>query len=159
MEKLGKRSGATHTSITSRIWDRRANLRHRKYLWRYWNNSQRKHKVKKPPNLKHPGNPGHNVKKKPKNNKYRREWRCQNQKPENIFSKVIEENILNSKKQMAINVQESYRTRNRDHRFRGEEDTTSVPIPGVIGFFRTQTHRNSTRLVAQVLSSLSGPVP
>ena len=78
---------------------------------------------------------------------------------ENIFSKIIEENFLNPKKEMAINVQEAYRIPNRDHRFWGKEDTTSVPTLGVIGFIRTQAHRNSTRLVAQVLSSLSGPVP
>ena len=36
---------------------------------------------------------------------------------ENIFSKIIEENFLNPKKEMAINVQEAYRIPNRDHRF------------------------------------------
>jgi hypothetical protein len=33
--------------------------------------------------------------------------------PENIFNKIIEENIPNLKKEMAINVQEAYRTPNR----------------------------------------------
>ena len=60
---------------------------------------------------------------------------------------------------MAINIKEAYRIPNRDHRFRGEEDTTAVPTPGVIGLSRTQAHRNTTRLVARFLSSLSEPVP
>jgi hypothetical protein len=33
--------------------------------------------------------------------------------PENVFSKVIEENFLNLKKEMAIKVQEAYRTLNK----------------------------------------------
>ena len=32
--------------------------------------------------------------------------------PENIFNKIIEENFPNLKKEMAINVQEAYRTPN-----------------------------------------------
>ena len=31
----------------------------------------------------------------------------------------------------------------QDHRIRGEEDTTSVPTPGVTGTSGTQAHRNS----------------
>ena len=37
------------------------------------NTSQRKHKKQKAPNPKHLGNPGHNEKTKPKDNRYRRE--------------------------------------------------------------------------------------
>jgi hypothetical protein len=33
--------------------------------------------------------------------------------PENIFNKIIEENFPNLKKEMAINVQETYRAPNR----------------------------------------------
>ena len=33
--------------------------------------------------------------------------------PENIFNTIIEENVPNPKKEMAINVQEAYRTPNR----------------------------------------------
>ena len=73
-------------------------------------------------------------------------------------AKIIEENS-NPKKVTAINIQEAYRIPNRDHRFRGEEDTTAVPTPGVIGISSTQAHRNSIRTVAGVLSSVSGPVP
>jgi hypothetical protein len=38
---------------------------------KHGHNNQRKHKMKKDPNSKHPGNPGHNEKTKPKNNRYR----------------------------------------------------------------------------------------
>ena len=38
-------------------------------------------------------------------------------RPANIFTKVIEENFLNLKKKMPINIPESYRTTNRcDHK-------------------------------------------
>ena len=60
---------------------------------------------------------------------------------------------------MAINIQEAYRIPNRDHRFRGEEDTTAVPTPGVSGISSTQAHRNSIRTVAGVLSSVSVQCP
>ena len=50
--------------------------------------------MQKAPNPKHPGNPGHNEKTKPKNN-------------------LIEENFPNLKKEMPIKVQETYRTSNR----------------------------------------------
>jgi hypothetical protein len=33
--------------------------------------------------------------------------------PANIFNKIIEENVLNLKKEMPINIQEAYRTPNR----------------------------------------------
>jgi hypothetical protein len=49
--------------------DRRENLRGRRH------NRQRKCKMQKSPNPKHPGNPGHNEKTKPKDNRYRRELR------------------------------------------------------------------------------------
>jgi hypothetical protein len=51
------------------------NLRCRRYHRKHWHNSQRKCKMQKGPNPKHPGNPGHNRKAKLKENRYRREWR------------------------------------------------------------------------------------
>jgi hypothetical protein len=66
-------------------------------------------KTQNPSNSKHPGNPGHNEKIKPKDNKYRREWRF----PVNIFNKIMEENFPNLKKEMPMNIQETYRTPNR----------------------------------------------
>jgi hypothetical protein len=38
---------------------------------------------------------------------------CQLKGPVNIFNKIIEENFPNLKKEMAINIQEAYRTPNR----------------------------------------------
>jgi hypothetical protein len=67
--------------------------------------------MQKAPNPKHPGNPGHNEKTKPKDNRYRKEWRSQLKEPVNIL--IIEENFPNLKKEMPISIQEAYRTPNR----------------------------------------------
>jgi hypothetical protein len=62
------------------------------------------------PNSKHPGNPGHNEKTKPRiidiheNKDFQLKWSV------NIFNKIIEENFRNLKKEMPMNIQESYRT-------------------------------------------------
>jgi hypothetical protein len=64
-------------------------------------------------NPKHPGNPGLNERTKPKNNRNRRAPRFPAQGPEKVLNKIIEENGPNLKKEMAINVQEAYRTPNR----------------------------------------------
>ena len=53
--------------------------------------------MQKTPNPKHPGNPGHNEKTKPKDNRYRGEY-SQLKGPVNIFNKIIEENFPNLKK-------------------------------------------------------------
>jgi hypothetical protein len=45
----------------------------------------------KTPYPKHPGNPGHNEKTKPKDNRYRREQRFPLKGLVNIFNKIIEE--------------------------------------------------------------------
>jgi hypothetical protein len=55
-------------------------------------------------------NLGHYESTKSKNNRKRRRFPAQ--KPENIFNKIIEENVLNIMKEMPINIQ-AYRTRNR----------------------------------------------
>jgi hypothetical protein len=47
--------------------DGRENLRCRRFHRRHEHNNQRKCKMQKDPNSKHPGNPGHNEKTKPKN--------------------------------------------------------------------------------------------
>jgi hypothetical protein len=49
--------------------------------------------------------------------------------------------------------------KNITDRISGEEDTTSVPTPGVTGTSRMKTRGNSARPVPQVPSSLFGPVP
>jgi hypothetical protein len=63
-------------------------------------NSQRKCKRKKAPNPKHPENPGHSKKTKPRDNRYKKRERgdFQLKGPVNIFSKIIEENSPNLKK-------------------------------------------------------------
>ena len=74
LENLGKRSGVIDATITKRIQMIEQRIsgagNHRKY----WHNSQRKCKMQKDPNSKQPGNPGHNEKTKPTDNKYRSEW-------------------------------------------------------------------------------------
>ena len=72
MENLGKRLGVTdkHYQWIKRY--RRENIRHRRYDRRHWHNSQRKYKVQKALNAKHPENSGYNEKIKFKNNRYRR---------------------------------------------------------------------------------------
>ena len=67
---LEKKSGAINASITNRIRDRE-NLRCRKYHRKHCHNIQRKCEIQKDPNPKHPGNPEHNEKTKPKDNRYR----------------------------------------------------------------------------------------
>jgi hypothetical protein len=69
MENLGKTSGVIDVSITNRIQE---NHRCRIYHRKHQHNSQRKYKMQKVSNPKHPGNPGHNEKTKPKSNRYRR---------------------------------------------------------------------------------------
>ena len=73
IEILGKKSGTTDASISNRIQeiDRRVNLRYRRFHREHRHNNQRKYKTQKDPNSKHPGNPGHNEKTKPTNNRSR----------------------------------------------------------------------------------------
>ena len=47
----------------------RENLRCRRFHREHQNNNQRKWKIQKDPNSKHPGNPGHNEKTKPTDNR------------------------------------------------------------------------------------------
>ena len=49
--------------------DRRENLRCRRFHRKHLHNNQRKWKMQKDPNSKHPGNPGHNEKTKPTDNR------------------------------------------------------------------------------------------
>jgi hypothetical protein len=63
--------------------------------------------MQKGPKPKHPENPGHNEKTKPKDNR-----NSQLKGPINTFNKIIEENFPNLKKE-PMNIQEAYRTPNR----------------------------------------------
>ena len=70
IETLGKKSGTIDVSISNRITrEGRENLRCRRFHGKHRHNNQRK--CKKDPKSKHPGNPGHEEKTKPTNNRSR----------------------------------------------------------------------------------------
>jgi hypothetical protein len=69
IENLGKRSGVIHASITNRIQKREERISGVENIDTTFKENA---KCEKPPNPKHPRNPGHNKKIKPKDNKYRR---------------------------------------------------------------------------------------
>jgi hypothetical protein len=71
IETLGKKSGTIDASISNRIQEIEENLRCRRLHREHWQNNQRKYKIQKDPNSKHPGNPGHNEKTKPTDNRSR----------------------------------------------------------------------------------------
>ena len=77
IETLGKESGTIDASISNRIqkMEERISGADDSIENEHWHNNQRKCKMQKDPNSKHPGNPAHNEKTKPKNNRYRREGR------------------------------------------------------------------------------------
>jgi phage regulator Rha-like protein len=70
VEKLGKKSGTIDASIINRIQEMEETLRYRRYHRKLLHNNQRKCEMQKDPNPKHPRNPGHNEKIKPKDNRY-----------------------------------------------------------------------------------------
>jgi hypothetical protein len=69
IENLGKKSGTIDQQQNTR--DGKENLRSRRFHREHQHNNQRKYKMKKDPNSKHPGNPGHNEKTKPTDNRIR----------------------------------------------------------------------------------------
>jgi chromosome segregation ATPase len=72
IETLGKKSGTKDESIKQQnTRDRRENLRCRRFHREHGHRNERKCKMQKDPNSKHPGNPGHNENTKPKNNRSR----------------------------------------------------------------------------------------
>ena len=71
IENLGKKSGIIDVSISNRMQKMEENLRCRRLHRECEHNNQRKCKVQKGPNSKHPGNSGHNEKTKQKDNRYR----------------------------------------------------------------------------------------
>jgi len=92
---------------------RRENLRGIRYHRNHQHNHQRQCKMQKVPSPKHPGNPGHNEKIKPKDNRYRREWRLPAQRANKYIQQNYRRNFPNLKKEMPINIQEAYRTSDR----------------------------------------------
>jgi hypothetical protein len=91
---------------------RRENLKCRIFHREYQHNNQRKCKLQKDPNSKHPGNPGHNEKTKPQIIGIDENESFQLKGLTNIFNKIIEENFPNLKKEIPMNIQEAYRTPN-----------------------------------------------
>jgi hypothetical protein len=62
IEILGNKSGTRDASISNRIQEMEENLRCRRFHRKHGHSNQRKCKMQKDPNSKHPGNPGHNEK-------------------------------------------------------------------------------------------------
>ena len=61
IETLGKKSGTIDSNIRNRIQEMEERILGCRRLHReHWHNNQRKYKMQKDPNSKHPGNPGHN---------------------------------------------------------------------------------------------------
>ena len=69
IENLGKKSGTIDHQQNTR--DGKENLRSRRFHREHQHNNQRQCKMQKDPNSKYPGNPGHNEKTKPMNNRNR----------------------------------------------------------------------------------------
>ena len=61
--------------------------------------------MQKAPNPKHPGNPGHNEKTKPKDDRDDESEDSLLKRPINIFNTIIEENFTILRKEMSINIQ------------------------------------------------------
>ena len=101
MEHLGKRSGITYVSITKIMQEREERASGGEDTVEKIDKTVKENsKNKKTPNPKHPGNLGYNEKKIKMENKD-----SQLKEPENVFNKIIEENLPNLKKEMAIKVQ------------------------------------------------------
>jgi hypothetical protein len=73
IETLGKKSGIIDVSIRNRIEERETQVQ--KIPYGTWTQQSKKMQMQKDPNSKHPGNPGHNEKTKPTDNRSRREGR------------------------------------------------------------------------------------
>jgi hypothetical protein len=74
MENIGKRSGDIDASITNRIQDIEERISGAKDTIENNDTTVKENaKCKKNPNSQHPGNPRHNEKTEPKDNRYRRE--------------------------------------------------------------------------------------
>jgi chromosome segregation ATPase len=71
IEILGKKSGAIDASITNRIQDVKERISGAENTIENVDTTIKKCKMKKNPNPKHPGNPGHKEKNKLNDNRYR----------------------------------------------------------------------------------------
>jgi predicted nucleic acid-binding Zn-ribbon protein len=76
IENLGKKSGAIDANITNRIQEIEERISGAEdTIDNIDTTIKKKFKKQNDPNPKHPGNPGHNEKTKPKDNRYIREGR------------------------------------------------------------------------------------
>ena len=76
LKNLGKRSRVIDASITNKIQEIEVRMSGAEDTIENIDTTVKENaKCKKDPNPKQPGNPGHNEKTKPKDNRYRREWR------------------------------------------------------------------------------------
>ena len=89
--------------------DGRGNLRYRRFHREHGHNNQRKCKLQKGPNSKHRGNPGHMRRPNLRIIGIDVNEDFQIKGPVNIFNKIIDENFLDLKKEMPMNIQEAYR--------------------------------------------------
>jgi hypothetical protein len=71
IEIVRQKSGAIDASITNRIQEMEVRISGAEDSTENRYNNQRKCKMQKDPNSKHPGNSGYNEKTKPKDNRYR----------------------------------------------------------------------------------------
>jgi hypothetical protein len=71
IETLGKKSGTIDASISNRIQEMEERISGAEDSIGNMDNNKRKCKMKKDPKSKHPGNPGHNEKTKPTDNRSR----------------------------------------------------------------------------------------
>ena len=70
IETLGKKSGTIDASISNRIQEMEERISGAEdSIENICTNNQRKYKMQKDPNSKHPGNPGNNEKTKPTDNR------------------------------------------------------------------------------------------
>ena len=71
IETLGKKSGAIDASISNRIQEMEERISGAEDFIENISTTIKENKMQKDPNSKHPGNPGHNEKTKPTDNKSR----------------------------------------------------------------------------------------
>ena len=83
----------------------------------------------KAPDPKHPGNPGQNEKPNLRIIGIEESEDFQHKGIINVFNKIIEENFLNLKKEMPMNIQEAYRTPNRLEQKRNSSHHVIIKAP------------------------------
>jgi hypothetical protein len=112
--------------------------------------------MQKAPNPTHPGNPGHNEKTKPKDNRYRSKQRFSTKRA----SRYLQQNyrrklITNLKKEILMNIQEAYRSPNRLDQKRNSLRHIIIKTPNALNKdkgssnIKRQTYQNYTTLLTR----------